>query len=660
MIKKICDLKKVKYLKFIVLIVLCLSFIKKLEFYMFISFCVNISIGLCIIYIHFIRVNFVKKNMFNNMILVNLNLRFNLFLNLIGILFLFGYVKLIYFLFIYSIQCILDFSQLLIIFNLYSKAAKLIINHVIAAIMIINIFILKHAIAHQWISVLYFKINIIIFLLIPLFIMIAGRKNVIDGKEKVSFKGYKKIKMYMIASAGNMIGFLFVAWNLEYITILCLVFNYFIKIDLYNLILNKSLNDSINLIREDIKKAGIEKKNLNRLLKKRNKILYEKNNMIKRNKYRDRKLIESIYDGIYVFQNDKLIETNNVLPLYNLEDNSLEGTQIEIFFREYLDLDYNNYIVLDNKDIRKYPIVKKNGLSYEVYLIRDLGCDKIVYIQDVTYIEENIKLRKQLEKCMEDDERKREFYSNISHELKTPINLIYSAIQLNSLNLKEDNINSFERNRIIINKNCLRLIRTINNFIDANKISEGYIYPDMKIYNIVEVVESIALGCNKYIEAAGIQLIFDADEEEIYTKCDRDMINRIILNILSNYVKYGDNVTFIKFHMCCNNKKVIIKIKSDGKKIDKDIIPYMFDKFTKINKAFNRLKEGSGLGLFLVKALVELQGGKIIFSSNNKGNEFKIIFDMVEDILSDGIFGDSIEMNSIEEKIDIEFSDIYI
>ncbi len=75
---------------------------------------------------------------------------------------------------------------------------------------------------------------------------------------------------------------------------------------------------------------------------------------------------------------------------------------------------------------------------------------------------------------------KKEFFANISHELKTPINLISSVLQLNKIYLKENKIDLVDNNRKIIIQNCLRLIRTINNFIDSNKISEGYVIPDKK------------------------------------------------------------------------------------------------------------------------------------------------------------------------------------
>lgn len=142
--------------------------------------------------------------------------------------------------------------------------------------------------------------------------------------------------------------------------------------------------------------------------------------------------------------------------------------------------------------------------------------------------------------------------------------------------------------------------------------------------------------------------------------CDKDFITRIVLNLLSNSVKYGKKGGLIKINLALEDDKVCIKIKNDGPKIEKDIMPHIFDRFTKLNKAFNRIKEGSGLGLFMTKALVEIQGGSIGLISNNEGNEFVITMNYLDNVEKEQIQYENFEMNSIDEKVDIEFSDIYI
>ena len=305
--------------------------------------------------------------------------------------------------------------------------------------------------------------------------------------------------------------------------------------------------------------------------------------------------------------------------------------------------------------------MKYTELDVEIFLTNIDETSKILYIHDISEISENRKIKKVLREYLKEEEIKKEFFANISHELKTPINLIFAALQVNQIYLDENNIEGINRNRKVIKQNCLRLIRTINNFIDANKITEGYVTPDYKIHNIVEIVENISIASNKYIQLIDNTLTFDADEEEIYVNCDKEMITRIILNILSNSVKYGKKGGNITVNVgIYRYEYVLIKVQNDGLEIDKETIPYIFDKFTKLNKAFNRLKEGSGLGLFLTKALIELQGGNINLLSNNSGNVFIITMPRVIQSCGNEIIHEDWETNPLEEKVDVEFSDIYI
>ena len=322
------------------------------------------------------------------------------------------------------------------------------------------------------------------------------------------------------------------------------------------------------------------------------------------------------------------------------------------------------FILFFSKKITK-PIVEMSNVAEN---ISNLEFDKIVHVNsqdEIGALGESInkisyKLNKSINELKRDVDRRKCFLRNISHELKTPINLISSVLQLNKIYLKENKVDLLDKNRKIIIQNCLRLIRTINNFIDSNKISEGYVIPDKKIYNIVEIIENTAIACNRYIKRAENTLVFDSQQEEIYVSCDKDFITRIVLNLLSNSVKYGKKGGLIKINLALEDDKVCIKIKNDGPKIEKDIMPHIFDRFTKLNKAFNRIKEGSGLGLFMTKALVEIQGGSIGLISNNEGNEFVITMNYLDNVEKEQIQYENFEMNSIDEKVDIEFSDIYI
>jgi signal transduction histidine kinase len=183
--------------------------------------------------------------------------------------------------------------------------------------------------------------------------------------------------------------------------------------------------------------------------------------------------------------------------------------------------------------------------------------------------------------------------------------------------------------------------------------------PNKRVYNIVEIIENISLACKRYLDKIENNLIFDSEEEEIYAEVDKDMIERVMLNLLSNSVKYGVRGAIIFINIGINNNNITIKFRNNLYTISEDIKPYLFDKFTKLNKSLSREREGSGLGLFLAKALIELNHGTIEVESNKEsGTEFIITIphsgnqEFVEAY-------EETEMSSVNDKVDTEFSDIY-
>lgn len=134
---------------------------------------------------------------------------------------------------------------------------------------------------------------------------------------------------------------------------------------------------------------------------------------------------------------------------------------------------------------------------------------------------------------------KNEFFTNISHELKTPINVIYSALQVENDYLKNnDDKDLVIRYNKIIRQNCLRLMRLINNIIDVTRIETNFFKPNFRIENIISVTEDITMSIINYIKSKRIELIFDTEIEEAYVRCDSELIEKIMLNIFSNAVKY--------------------------------------------------------------------------------------------------------------------------
>ncbi len=277
------------------------------------------------------------------------------------------------------------------------------------------------------------------------------------------------------------------------------------------------------------------------------------------------------------------------------------------------------------------------------------------------------KNQKKLYEIIEYDKIKTEFFANISHELRTPLNVIWSTLQLintldSNLTLGENNIKKYCN---IMKQNCLRLIRLINNLIDITKLDGNYLSLEIVNQNIVCIVEDIALSVAKYVESQGISLIFDTDVEEKIMAFDSDKIERIILNLLSNAVKFTPKGGTIKINMWDLDDKIKISVEDNGIGIPEDKLSLIFDRFAQVDKSLSRKNEGSGIGLSLVKSLVELHNGTItVKSTYGKGSEFiielpaavkKDCFTKTDDYISqDG------EYSRYIDRVKIEFSDIYM
>lgn len=129
--------------------------------------------------------------------------------------------------------------------------------------------------------------------------------------------------------------------------------------------------------------------------------------------------------------------------------------------------------------------------------------------------------------------------SNISHEFKTPVNVIYSTVQIQDLNLQKEDYDKILEFNKLIKQNCNRLIRLINNFIDSTKLENNKVEIHKKRVNIVSITEDITMSVINFAKRQKIDVVFDAEQEELYCDIDIDQMERIMLNILSNAIKYN-------------------------------------------------------------------------------------------------------------------------
>lgn len=267
-----------------------------------------------------------------------------------------------------------------------------------------------------------------------------------------------------------------------------------------------------------------------------------------------------------------------------------------------------------------------------------------------------------LKETLELDRIRTEFFANISHEFRTPLNVILSALKLLKRDVKTLENKKLSKNFNIIYQNCFRLLRLINNLIDITKIDSGYFELKLQKGNIVNVVEEITLSVAQYIESKDISLTFDTDIEEKTMVFDPDAIERVMLNLLSNAIKFTGPGGAIDVNIYDKGEGVLISVRDNGIGIPKDKQSVIFERFRQADQSLTRKREGSGIGLSLVKSLVEFHQGTISVESRyGRGSNFLI---KIPNILAEGSNikrvdkSHSIRQKQVE-RVKIEFSDIY-
>ncbi|WP_051540459.1 sensor histidine kinase [Clostridium ihumii] len=308
--------------------------------------------------------------------------------------------------------------------------------------------------------------------------------------------------------------------------------------------------------------------------------------------------------------------------------------------------------------------VKGNNIPVESLIspmINDRGKEigRIIVARDLSYRKVVENLQKQYEEIKEYDRVKTEFFANLSHEVKTPINVIYSCIQLLESKKSNDSYNFetyYNKYEETMKQNCLRLLKLVNNLLDIVKIDSGFIKMNFGNYDIVNLVEDITLSVVPYVQVKNINIIFDTEVEELIIRCDPEKIERIVLNLLSNAIKFTENDGNILVDLSIDEEWVTIKVKDDGIGIPKELRKIIFERFIQVNSEKSRKKDGSGIGLSLVKSLVELHDGNVFLDDNvEKGSEF------VVKLPNKRINEDIEEVKNYEKnqgKLSVEFSDI--
>ncbi|MBC2459838.1 sensor histidine kinase [Clostridium beijerinckii] len=458
--------------------------------------------------------------------------------------------------------------------------------------------------------------------------------------------------------------------------------SFFVGLDFFHMFIEKIILDW-KLELKNKKKIS----NIKILREEKYKKLKDTYKLIEKKKGQLLYILDSIYEGVFILDtNYKILFVNRgVEKLLNINNfKSILGRdlfEIGIVHKDYRDIILNRFEKVLKHNI-SVPIIEEKMVQFDGNIIPvNIYSGAIEYegnpcilsvIRDISEHKksENLKLKIQeqsrlLDKAAEYDKLKTEFFANLSHEFRTPLNVMLSTLQLLNL-IGANKTNTDSKDKIskyynIMKQNCYRLLRLVNNLIDITKIDAEYFKLSLKNENIISTIEDITLSVTDYAKNKGLDIIFDTNVEEKLMACDADKIERIMLNLLSNAIKFTSSGGSIFVNILDKDSSIIVSVRDTGVGIPKDKQLSIFKRFVQVDKSLSRKREGSGIGLSLVKSLVELHNGTIkINSEYGKGSEFIIelpvkVLPESENVTSD----EDLAKESNIQRIKIEFSDIY-
>lgn len=254
-----------------------------------------------------------------------------------------------------------------------------------------------------------------------------------------------------------------------------------------------------------------------------------------------------------------------------------------------------------------------------------------------------------------------DFFTNISHEFKTPLSIMLVDLQLMDYRLRGAGSSELKeklgKTVAIMRQNALRLLRLIGNLLDVTKIEAGFMKARLINADIVALASGLTESVRSYAKSAGIELTFQSDKNSRLIPVDNEKLERIMLNLLSNAIKHTREGGHIAVSVENGPDTITISVKDDGEGISEERKDFIFDRFRQVNTSLTRMSDGCGIGLSLTRALVELLKGRIWFNSKaGEGTEFFVELP----VLQADWQGMPPEVDGIprEKKVEMEFSDI--
>jgi len=241
-----------------------------------------------------------------------------------------------------------------------------------------------------------------------------------------------------------------------------------------------------------------------------------------------------------------------------------------------------------------------------------------------TNLQTEVAERRAEEALVEADRRKDEFLATLAHELRNPLAPIRNALEI--MRLADGDPAAFNRSRAVMERQVGQMVRLIDDLLDVSRITRGKLQLLTETIDLRGVIEAAVEMSRPQIEKAGLQLSVSIPKQQLPIAGDRVRLAQVLSNLLNNAAKYTESGGKVFLTAGQSDSWAEVKIRDTGIGIPPDMLPRVFELFTQVNRSLNRSQGGLGIGLALVRRLVEMHGGTVQATSSGlgQGAEFAV------------------------------------
>jgi signal transduction histidine kinase/CheY-like chemotaxis protein len=245
---------------------------------------------------------------------------------------------------------------------------------------------------------------------------------------------------------------------------------------------------------------------------------------------------------------------------------------------------------------------------------RDDGGNVVGWVASITDVSE----RERAEQALRDADRaKDEFLATLAHELRNPLAPIRSAVQI--LQLKGPPTPESRWASEVINRQVQQMARLIDDLMDVSRITRGHLELRMERVELAKILQDAIETSRPLIDQLGHEISVVVPEEPILVDADSTRLAQVFSNILNNAAKYSRFESRIEITVAQRKSEVVVSVRDQGIGIPTDMLSWIFEPFVQVDRSLERTQGGLGIGLTLVKRLIELHGGSVTAHSDGPG-----------------------------------------